>query len=82
MNCVGVFDVLTFDNSQTNHLALMPQYQVLPMSRVVPSVESHLSNLQNVRCFSKFDLDYCNVCFCYVASRPSVTGQGGAGVGV
>ena len=28
MNCVGVFDVLTFDNSQTNHLALMPQYQV------------------------------------------------------
>lgn len=29
MNCVGVFDVLTFDNSQTNHLALMPQYQVL-----------------------------------------------------
>lgn len=29
VNCVGVFDVLTFDNSQTNHLALMPQYQVL-----------------------------------------------------
>lgn len=28
VNCVGVFDVLTFDNSQTNHLALMPQYQV------------------------------------------------------
>ncbi|TNN88870.1 PAB-dependent poly(A)-specific ribonuclease subunit PAN3 [Liparis tanakae] len=27
LNCVGVFDVLTFDNSQTNHLALMPQYQ-------------------------------------------------------
>uniref|UniRef100_A0AAY4APP9 PAN2-PAN3 deadenylation complex subunit PAN3 n=1 Tax=Denticeps clupeoides TaxID=299321 RepID=A0AAY4APP9_9TELE len=27
VNCVGVFDVLTFDNSQTNHLALMPQYQ-------------------------------------------------------
>ncbi len=31
VNCVGVFDVLTFDNSQTNHLALMPQYQVLPV---------------------------------------------------
>lgn len=31
VNCVGVFDVLTFDNSQTNHLALMPQYQVLYM---------------------------------------------------
>lgn len=31
VNCVGVFDVLTFDNSQTNHLALMPQYQVLSM---------------------------------------------------
>lgn len=30
VNCVGVFDVLTFDNSQTNHLALMPQYQVKP----------------------------------------------------
>lgn len=29
VNCVGVFDVLTFDNSQNNHLALMPQYQVL-----------------------------------------------------
>ncbi|KAM9333220.1 PAN2-PAN3 deadenylation complex subunit PAN3 isoform 3-T3 [Pholidichthys leucotaenia] len=27
VNCVGVVDVLTFDNSQTNHLALMPQYQ-------------------------------------------------------
>uniref|UniRef100_A0A8C5GMB8 C3H1-type domain-containing protein n=1 Tax=Gouania willdenowi TaxID=441366 RepID=A0A8C5GMB8_GOUWI len=27
VNCVGVFDVLTFDNSQTNHLGLMPQYQ-------------------------------------------------------
>lgn len=27
VNCVGVFDVLTFDNQQTNHLALMPQYQ-------------------------------------------------------
>uniref|UniRef100_A0A4W4FZE5 C3H1-type domain-containing protein n=1 Tax=Electrophorus electricus TaxID=8005 RepID=A0A4W4FZE5_ELEEL len=27
VNCVGVYDVLTFDNSQTNHLALMPQYQ-------------------------------------------------------
>ncbi|CAB1341004.1 unnamed protein product [Coregonus sp. 'balchen'] len=27
VNCVGVFDVLTFDNSQTNHVALMPQYQ-------------------------------------------------------
>uniref|UniRef100_A0A8C1VP39 Poly(A) specific ribonuclease subunit PAN3 n=1 Tax=Cyprinus carpio TaxID=7962 RepID=A0A8C1VP39_CYPCA len=27
VNCVGMFDVLTFDNSQTNHLALMPQYQ-------------------------------------------------------
>ncbi|XP_035981532.1 PAN2-PAN3 deadenylation complex subunit PAN3 isoform X1 [Fundulus heteroclitus] len=27
VNCAGVFDVLTFDNSQTNHLALMPQYQ-------------------------------------------------------
>uniref|UniRef100_A0A6Q2ZDL7 C3H1-type domain-containing protein n=1 Tax=Esox lucius TaxID=8010 RepID=A0A6Q2ZDL7_ESOLU len=27
VNCVGVFDVLTFDSSQTNHLALMPQYQ-------------------------------------------------------
>uniref|UniRef100_A0A3B3BMA1 PAN2-PAN3 deadenylation complex subunit PAN3 n=1 Tax=Oryzias melastigma TaxID=30732 RepID=A0A3B3BMA1_ORYME len=27
VNCVGVFDVLTFDNSQSNHLALMPQYQ-------------------------------------------------------
>ncbi|XP_066502506.1 PAN2-PAN3 deadenylation complex subunit PAN3 [Hoplias malabaricus] len=27
VNCVGVLDVLTFDSSQTNHLALMPQYQ-------------------------------------------------------
>uniref|UniRef100_A0A673YBI2 PAN2-PAN3 deadenylation complex subunit PAN3 n=1 Tax=Salmo trutta TaxID=8032 RepID=A0A673YBI2_SALTR len=27
VNCVGVFDVLTFDNSQTNHVTLMPQYQ-------------------------------------------------------
>ncbi|XP_077480481.1 PAN2-PAN3 deadenylation complex subunit PAN3 [Stigmatopora argus] len=27
VNCVGVLDVLTFDNSQSNHLALMPQYQ-------------------------------------------------------
>uniref|UniRef100_A0A803T4L5 PAN2-PAN3 deadenylation complex subunit PAN3 n=1 Tax=Anolis carolinensis TaxID=28377 RepID=A0A803T4L5_ANOCA len=27
VNCVGVFDVLTFDNSQTNPLALMAQYQ-------------------------------------------------------
>uniref|UniRef100_A0A8C6L7T9 Poly(A) specific ribonuclease subunit PAN3 n=1 Tax=Nothobranchius furzeri TaxID=105023 RepID=A0A8C6L7T9_NOTFU len=27
VNCVGVFDVLTFDNTQTNHLAMMPQYQ-------------------------------------------------------
>ncbi|XP_052452326.1 PAN2-PAN3 deadenylation complex subunit PAN3 isoform X2 [Carassius gibelio] len=27
VNCVGMFDVLTFDSSQTNHLALMPQYQ-------------------------------------------------------
>uniref|UniRef100_A0A3P9JEK8 PAN2-PAN3 deadenylation complex subunit PAN3 n=1 Tax=Oryzias latipes TaxID=8090 RepID=A0A3P9JEK8_ORYLA len=27
VNCVGVFDVLTFDNTQSNHLALMPQYQ-------------------------------------------------------
>ncbi|KAF6727340.1 PAB-dependent poly(A)-specific ribonuclease subunit PAN3 [Oryzias melastigma] len=27
VNCVGVFDVLTFDNSQSNHLGLMPQYQ-------------------------------------------------------
>lgn len=27
-----MFDVLTFDNSQTNHLALMPQYQVLNIS--------------------------------------------------
>ncbi len=32
VNCVGMFDVLTFDNSQTNHLALMPQYQVLNIS--------------------------------------------------
>lgn len=29
VNCVGVFDVLTFDNSQNNNpLALMAQYQV------------------------------------------------------
>lgn len=35
VNCVGVFDVLTFDNSQTNHLALMPQYQVLPIMKSV-----------------------------------------------
>ncbi|XP_072849843.2 PAN2-PAN3 deadenylation complex subunit PAN3 isoform X4 [Pogona vitticeps] len=27
VNCVGVFDVLTFDNSQNNPLALMAQYQ-------------------------------------------------------
>ncbi|MGH0185281.1 UNVERIFIED_CONTAM: hypothetical protein FKN15_017657 [Acipenser sinensis] len=27
VNCVGIFDVLTFDNSQTNPLALMAQYQ-------------------------------------------------------
>uniref|UniRef100_A0A3B3QZP7 PAN2-PAN3 deadenylation complex subunit PAN3 n=1 Tax=Paramormyrops kingsleyae TaxID=1676925 RepID=A0A3B3QZP7_9TELE len=27
VNCVGVFDVLTFDSNQTNPLALMPQYQ-------------------------------------------------------
>ena len=37
VNCVGVFDVLTFDNSQTNHLALMPQYQVFPMMQFVVS---------------------------------------------
>ncbi|CAL8294412.1 unnamed protein product [Lota lota] len=38
VNCVGVFDVLTFDNSQTNHLALMPQYQqadLLSLGKVV-----------------------------------------------
>uniref|UniRef100_A0A8C9RVK1 PAN2-PAN3 deadenylation complex subunit PAN3 n=1 Tax=Scleropages formosus TaxID=113540 RepID=A0A8C9RVK1_SCLFO len=27
VNCVGVFDILTFDSSQTNPLALMPQFQ-------------------------------------------------------
>ncbi|XP_066555063.1 PAN2-PAN3 deadenylation complex subunit PAN3 isoform X1 [Amia ocellicauda] len=27
VNCVGILDVLTFDNSQTNPLALMAQYQ-------------------------------------------------------
>ncbi|XP_072567465.1 PAN2-PAN3 deadenylation complex subunit PAN3 [Paramormyrops kingsleyae] len=27
VNCVGVFDVLTFDSSQSNPLALIPQYQ-------------------------------------------------------
>lgn len=36
VNCVGVFDVLTFDNSQTNHLALMPQYQVARGNALVP----------------------------------------------
>lgn len=28
VNCVGIFDVLTFDNSQNNPLALMAQFQV------------------------------------------------------
>ncbi|XP_069058307.1 PAN2-PAN3 deadenylation complex subunit PAN3 isoform X2 [Pleurodeles waltl] len=27
LNCVGIFDVLTFDGNQNNPLALMPQYQ-------------------------------------------------------
>ncbi|XP_068199664.1 PAN2-PAN3 deadenylation complex subunit PAN3 isoform X2 [Antennarius striatus] len=27
VNCVGVFDVLTYDSSQSNQLALIPQYQ-------------------------------------------------------
>uniref|UniRef100_A0A4W3IFD1 PAN2-PAN3 deadenylation complex subunit PAN3 n=2 Tax=Callorhinchus milii TaxID=7868 RepID=A0A4W3IFD1_CALMI len=27
VNCVGIFDVLTFDNSQNNPLSMMPQYQ-------------------------------------------------------
>uniref|UniRef100_A0A8D0CKR4 PAN2-PAN3 deadenylation complex subunit PAN3 n=1 Tax=Scleropages formosus TaxID=113540 RepID=A0A8D0CKR4_SCLFO len=27
VNCVGIFDVLTFDSNQANPLALMPQYQ-------------------------------------------------------
>ncbi|TSK98455.1 PAN2-PAN3 deadenylation complex subunit pan3 [Bagarius yarrelli] len=34
VNCVGVFDVLTFDNNQTNHLALMPQYQEVQNGRL------------------------------------------------
>uniref|UniRef100_A0A1A8FPZ2 PAN3 poly(A) specific ribonuclease subunit homolog n=1 Tax=Nothobranchius korthausae TaxID=1143690 RepID=A0A1A8FPZ2_9TELE len=34
VNCVGVFDVLTFDNTQTNHLAMMPQYQEVQNGRL------------------------------------------------
>ena len=29
MNCVGIFDILSFDASQANPLAMMPHYQVL-----------------------------------------------------
>ena len=28
MNCVGIFDILSFDASQANPLAMMPHYQV------------------------------------------------------
>ena len=28
LNCCGIFDVLTFDNSQSNPMALTPHYQV------------------------------------------------------
>ncbi|XP_028582233.2 PAN2-PAN3 deadenylation complex subunit PAN3 isoform X2 [Lacerta agilis] len=41
VNCVGVFDVLTFDNSQNNPLALMAQYQqadLISLGKVVLSL--------------------------------------------
>ena len=28
MNCVGIFDILSFDASQANPLSMMPHYQV------------------------------------------------------
>lgn len=72
MNCVGVFDVLTFDNSQTNHLALMPQYQV-PLI-VIKVTQSELLGSP---------LTFASVsCGVYAASRPSVPGKGSAGTGV
>lgn len=79
MNCVGVFDVLTFDNSQTNHLALMPQYQVL-FNDVACLVNFFFS-------FSFLNGKFLHMCtsvcvFCHVASGPSIAGQGGAGTGM
>lgn len=80
VNCVGVFDVLTFDNSQTNHLALMPQYQVL-------FVMYRFWLILNITFQTSFPSLYLwNICmcflFCFVASRSSVSGQGGAGFGM
>ena len=53
MNCVGVFDVLTFDSSQTNHLALMPQYQVLcmmlPTCSQLHMKSHHINIMHNVQ---------------------------------
>lgn len=61
VNCVGVFDVLTFDNSQTNHLALMPQYQVLLM--MLPVCGPLWLNL-----FLKWEvLTYVYSCMCFLS---------------
>nr|XP_029482238.1 PAN2-PAN3 deadenylation complex subunit PAN3 isoform X2 [Oncorhynchus nerka] len=50
VNCVGVFDVLTFDNSQTNHVTLMPQYQqadLISLGKVVLALACNsLSGIQ------------------------------------
>lgn len=86
MNCVGVFDVLTFDNSQNNHLALMPQYQVLAavIKCSLIGVEFHIwRNRESDVCFLHACALICAllVCLC-AASRPCVTGQGGAGAGM
>lgn len=50
VNCVGMFDVLTFDNSQTNHLALMPQYQVLNIS-LHPNIVCYAHRMHNLSAY-------------------------------
>lgn len=57
MNCVGVFDVLTFDNTQSNHLALMPQYQVQSLTTLCANIV-----FKPQRCLS-FSLLLFLVCF-------------------
>ncbi|XP_070554519.1 PAN2-PAN3 deadenylation complex subunit pan3-like [Ptychodera flava] len=44
VNCVGIFDVLTFDNQQSNPLAMMPHYQqedLVSLGKVVLALACH-----------------------------------------
>ncbi|XP_006820509.1 PAN2-PAN3 deadenylation complex subunit pan3-like [Saccoglossus kowalevskii] len=44
VNCVGIFDVLTFDNNQSNPLAMMPHYQqedLVSLGKVVLALACH-----------------------------------------